>query len=125
MCDELRHAVVFVALRDAAWWSCCCEFRDLRERKRVSLVLCRCVSSRNLLKHHQKCQSNTCPICTPVKQYVQKQRFVNSQHQTQAQARQAMLQSMGNDGYAQPQVPADLCSHPSRILHTFASMHTS
>lgn len=34
----------------------------------------RCVASRELLKHHQKCNSSSCPVCTPVKQYVQKQR---------------------------------------------------
>jgi hypothetical protein len=39
-------------------------------------LLChgRCVASRELLKHHQKCNSSACPVCTPVKQYVQKQR---------------------------------------------------
>ncbi|KAK9866771.1 hypothetical protein WJX84_010523 [Apatococcus fuscideae] len=36
----------------------------------------RCVSSRELLKHHQKCQSSGCPVCTPVKQYVQRQRMM-------------------------------------------------
>jgi hypothetical protein len=33
------------------------------------------VASRELLKHHQKCTSTSCPVCTPVKQYVQKQRM--------------------------------------------------
>lgn len=42
---------------------------------------CRCLTSRDLLKHHQKCQSNNCPICTPVKQYVQKQRREMQTHQ--------------------------------------------
>jgi len=42
---------------------------------------CRCLTSRDLLKHHQKCQHSNCPICTPVKQYVQKQRQEMQTHQ--------------------------------------------
>jgi E1A/CREB-binding protein len=34
----------------------------------------RCAPSRTLLKHHQECKSADCPVCAPVKQYVQKQR---------------------------------------------------
>ncbi len=34
----------------------------------------RCVSSKDLLKHHQKCQNANCPICTPVKEYVRRTR---------------------------------------------------
>ena len=34
----------------------------------------RCVPSRKLLKHHQKCNSLDCPVCAPVKEYVSKQR---------------------------------------------------
>ena len=45
-------------------------YQALRRRRCV----CRCVASRELLKHHQRCTSITCPVCTPVKQYVQKQR---------------------------------------------------
>lgn len=34
----------------------------------------RCVPSRKLLKHHQKCSSMQCPVCAPVKEYVTRQR---------------------------------------------------
>ena len=30
--------------------------------------------SRELLKHHQKCQDQSCEVCTPVKNYVARQR---------------------------------------------------
>lgn len=36
----------------------------------------RCIASRELLRHHQKCTSTNCPVCAPVKQYVSKQRQV-------------------------------------------------
>jgi hypothetical protein len=36
-------------------------------------LLGRCLTTRALLKHHQKCFDRKCPICTPVKEYVQKQ----------------------------------------------------
>jgi hypothetical protein len=39
-----------------------------------SPLWCRCTSSRDLLKHHQKCTSVECPVCMPVKDYVRKQR---------------------------------------------------
>ena len=41
----------------------------------------RCVASRELLKHHQKCQSTTCSICVPVKQHVQQQRVAAQRKQ--------------------------------------------
>lgn len=34
----------------------------------------RCTPSRELLRHHQRCVASNCPVCTPVKQYVAKQR---------------------------------------------------
>ena len=48
---------------------------------------CRCLTSRELLKHHQKCVNQSCPVCTPVKQYVQKQRMVMQRQQQEAMAR--------------------------------------
>jgi len=45
----------------------------------------RCVTSRELLKHHQKCVNPACPVCTPVKQYVQKQRLAMQQQQERIQ----------------------------------------
>lgn len=47
----------------------------------------RCVVSRELLKHHQKCTDQHCEVCTPVKNYVQKQR--------QMQLRQEQLRQRG------------------------------
>ena len=63
----------------------------------------RCVTSRELLKHHQKCQNPACPVCTPVKQYVQKQRLAMQQQQERIQrtkqeafrAQQYMVRSQG------------------------------
>ncbi len=57
----------------------------------------RCVASRELLKHHQRCTSSQCPVCTPVKQYVQKQRQVslsqaNAARQQQQQHQQQQQQ---------------------------------
>lgn len=43
----------------------------------------RCVASRELLKHHQKCQSTSCSICVPVKQHVQQQRLAAQRKQQQ------------------------------------------
>lgn len=34
----------------------------------------RCLSSKDLLKHHQKCANAQCAICTPVKEYVRRTR---------------------------------------------------
>lgn len=49
---------------------------------------CRCVASRELLKHHQKCQSTTCAICVPVKQHVQQQRVTAQRKQQEMLMRQ-------------------------------------
>ena len=38
--------------------------------KDPSCTYARCVPSRELLKHHQNCTSERCPVCAPVKQYV-------------------------------------------------------
>lgn len=53
-------------------------------------VYVRCVASRELLKHHQKCQSPSCSICVPVKQHVQQQRLA-AQRKMQTQHQQEML----------------------------------
>ena len=37
-------------------------------------MLRRCLSSRDLLKHHHKCTASDCPVCSPVKQLIQMQR---------------------------------------------------
>ena len=41
----------------------------------LCMLWCRCLTTRELLEHHQKCTASDCPVCTPVKQYVQKQRM--------------------------------------------------
>ena len=67
---------------------------------------CRCLTSRDLLKHHQKCQSQSCPICTPVKQYVQKQRALASSqqgHDPQAQQQFRHPQHFHPQQQGQPQ----------------------
>ncbi len=58
---------------------------------------CRCLTSRELLKHHQKCVNQSCPVCTPVKQYVQKQRMVMQKQQQEMLARkEAEARGYGN-----------------------------
>ncbi|BDA47644.1 probable histone acetyltransferase HAC1 [Coccomyxa sp. Obi] len=57
----------------------------------------RCLTSRELLKHHQKCVNQSCPVCTPVKQYVQKQRMVMQKQQQEMLARkEAEARGYGN-----------------------------
>ena len=57
---------------------------------------CRCLTSRELLKHHQKCTATDCPVCTPVKQYVQKQRMaMQKQQQESLRQREAERQRYG------------------------------
>ena len=60
------------------------------------VVCCRCLTSRELLKHHQKCTATDCPVCTPVKQYVQKQRMaMQKQQQESLRQREAERQRYG------------------------------
>ena len=58
--------------------------------------------SRELLKHHQKCADQQCEVCTPVKNYVQKQRQMQLRQQDQLRQRQAL--NMG--GYTAGARPA-------------------
>ena len=58
----------------------------------------RCLTSRELLKHHQKCTNQSCPVCTPVKQYVQKQRLVMQKQVEMARERDARAAAYGNAG---------------------------
>jgi len=58
----------------------------------------RCTSSKDLLKHHQKCQSSNCPICAPVKEYVRKTRM-------QQQTLQAQQQNSGGAANGMPMAP--------------------
>ncbi|KAG2482629.1 hypothetical protein HYH03_018437 [Edaphochlamys debaryana] len=61
----------------------------------------RCTSSKELLKHHQKCQLANCPVCAPVKDYVKKTRQA-TQQQNQQQAQQQVPQLQPQ---LQPQQP--------------------
>lgn len=79
--------------------------------------LSRCLTSRELLKHHQKCVNQSCPVCTPVKQYVQKQRMVMQKQQQETLARrEAEARGYGNAHMMQvlllllPPFCADVCS---------------
>jgi len=59
----------------------------------------RCSTSKELLKHHQKCSSQACPICHPVKEYVRKtrqkqqQELEDQQRQQQQQQQQPFMQA--------------------------------
>lgn len=93
--------------------------------------VCRCVASRELLKHHQKCQSTTCSICVPVKQHVQQQRLaaqrkvqqqqINQQQQADMMARrdqggmQMQHDRMGPQGQMMPDGIMQVCC----IFHNF------
>lgn len=62
----------------------------------IGVIHCRCLTSRELLKHHQKCTASDCPVCTPVKQYVQKQRMaMQKQQQESLRQREAERQRYG------------------------------
>ena len=62
----------------------------------IGVIHCRCLTSRELLKHHQKCTASDCPVCTPVKQYVQKQRMaMQKQQQDSLRQREAERQRYG------------------------------
>ena len=58
----------------------------------------RCLTSRELLKHHQKCTNQSCPVCTPVKQYVQKQRLVMQKQAEIVREREARAAAYGGAG---------------------------
>ena len=60
-------------------------------------LACRCVVSRELLKHHQKCQDPQCEVCTPVKNYVQRQRQVQiRQHDALRQRQSGTMGTQSN-----------------------------
>lgn len=70
------------------------------------LYFCRCLTSRELLKHHQKCVNQSCPVCTPVKQYVQKQRMVMQRQQQEAMARKEAEARGGYNPHMMQVLPA-------------------
>ena len=57
--------------------------------------MCRCVSTRVLLRHHQRCVSTNCALCTPVKQYVQRERLI-LQEQSRPVVRESQTSSSCN-----------------------------
>jgi hypothetical protein len=69
------------------------------------MLWCRCLTSRELLKHHQKCTASDCPVCTPVKQYVQKQRMaMQKQQQESLRLREAERHRLHGHGDSRMQV---------------------
>ncbi len=74
----------------------------------------RCLTSRELLKHHQKCVNTSCPVCTPVKQYVQKQRMVMQKQQQEMMARK---EAEARGGY--PGASAHMMQVQPLPLHNF------
>ncbi|GAB4815528.1 hypothetical protein N2152v2_002574 [Parachlorella kessleri] len=67
----------------------------------------RCQPSRMLLRHHQKCTSAQCPVCTPVKQYVSKQRAMMMSRKAAAlppEQRQAYLMRLQQVGASHPEL---------------------
>ncbi|KAK9824572.1 hypothetical protein WJX72_011411 [[Myrmecia] bisecta] len=91
----------------------------------------RCVSSRELLKHHQKCTSSNCPVCTPVKHYVQRQRMAMQRKQSEMQQG---LHAQGMAGMQHPHMLAHgmpqgqmhphmmANGHPQNLLHPMNGM---
>lgn len=78
----------------------------------------RCVASRELLKHHQKCQSTTCSICVPVKQHVQQQRVAAQRKQQELMMRQRQGgQALMMDNGMQAGLPPHMMNgmHPQQI----------
>ena len=68
----------------------------------LCMLWCRCLTSRELLKHHQKCTASDCPVCTPVKQYVQKQRMaMQKQQQESLRLREAERHRLHGDSRMQ------------------------
>ena len=65
--------------------------------------MCRCVASRELLKHHQKCISPECLICVPVKQHVQTQRLAAHLQQQQRAAAAAQDPALQQQLFQQQQ----------------------
>ena len=60
-----------------------------------------------LLRHHQKCTSAQCPVCTPVKQYVSKQRAMMISRKAAAlppEQRQAYLLRLQQVGASHPEL---------------------
>ncbi|KAK2080334.1 hypothetical protein QBZ16_000187 [Prototheca wickerhamii] len=88
--------------------------------KDVRCAYPRCLPSRELLKHHQKCSSPECPVCAPVKQYVSRQRTLDFQRRTarmtdaqkaafvrQLKQQQQQQQQRGAGGAAGTPAPGD------------------
>lgn len=87
----------------------------------------RCVASRELLKHHQKCQSTSCCICVPVKQHVQQQRLAAQRKQQQellARQRQHMQPDrMHPQGQPLPETGMMVSSDVYAHMHMCGPVH--
>ena len=62
----------------------------------------RCVASRELLKHHQRCHSSQCPVCAPVRLHLQRSRQAQMNAQAQAQGAQGGQMPPGAQGAFPP-----------------------
>ena len=60
----------------------------------------RCRSSRDLLRHHSKCDHPECPICVPVKMHVEKQKMAEAARQAGAGGAPGVAQGRGLPGKA-------------------------
>ena len=79
----------------------------------------RCVASRELLKHHQRCHSSQCPVCAPVRLHLQRSRQAQiargaaqggqvppgAQRYPQGHGMPPGAHGMGGAGYAAPGYP--------------------
>jgi hypothetical protein len=81
-------------------------------------TLRRCAPSRMLLRHHQKCSSAQCPVCTPVKQYVSKQRMMvmsRKAAQLPPEQRQAVLLQLQQAGQTHQDLMAVMDSGGAQV----------
>jgi len=62
----------------------------------------RCVAARDLLRHHMRCQEASCVICTPVREYMSRQKGGALQNPRQQQLR-TMQQQQQQQGMLNPQ----------------------
>ena len=77
----------------------------------------RCTNSKDLLKHHQKCQDVTCQICVPVKDYVRRTR----QQQGAQSSNPMMAQQQQQQQPSYPQnhmvMPGMIPNPPTMMIH--------
>lgn len=78
----------------------------------------RCTQSKELLKHHQKCTSESCPVCGPVKEHVRKQKMTAAIRSQQLNAHRASMGQQPLVGQHQATLgAAHLSGHPHQMSH--------